>query len=307
MDNKVFAVVVLYNPDIRTFKSQFQSLIYQVSGVVYVDNNSGNIDEIESNLSPVHVERFVSLIKNKKNMGLGYAQNQGIVKALEFGASHVLILDHDSVLQENFVLPLLSAEESLLRKDIHVGAVGPVYTNEKTGEVYPITKYVGPFIKRLKPDNDLQEASFLISSGALIRKCVLESVGLMNEGLFVDYVDIEWSYRAVHKGYALFAVPSAKMSHVVGDARLSVLGRTISVHSPVRRYYLSRNSIHMLRMPYIDLGYKFREFVFNFIRVLIFCLISKQRVLFLKFSFKGFWDGLNGVYGECEIKNRIYK
>ncbi|MDO9633779.1 MAG: rhamnosyltransferase [Paludibacter sp.] len=305
MDNKIIAVVVMYNPDIETFIEQHQSLRYQVCNVVYVDNGSDNYNEFFSRLVNAEVsDGYVSIIKNTQNFGLGFAQNQGVEKALELGASHVLILDHDSVLKENFVSALLFAEELLLQKGIPIGAVGPVYVNEKTGEVYPITKYIGPFIKRLKPEASPQKASFLISSGTLIRKCVLDIVGLMNEDLFVDYVDIEWSYRAVHKGFALYAVPSARMSHVVGDARLSVFGRTISVHSPLRRYYLSRNSIHMLRMPYVDLGYKLRELVFNGIRIIIFFIISKQRMLFLKFSLKGFWDGFKGVVGECSINKK---
>jgi rhamnosyltransferase len=230
-------------------------------------------------------------------MGLGYAHNQGIKKSRELGANMLLILDHDSVLKPYFVNELLNTINDLKSKGVHIGAVGPIYCNEQTNETYPITKYWGPLIKRLYPIDNPVEASVLISSEMLISIEVINDIGGMNEGLFVDYIDIEWSYRARKNGYHLFVSPKAVMNHQIGDKRMSVLGRRISVHSPVRRYYLTRNSIHMLRISYIHWGYKLREIFFIFLRIVIFVIVSPKRKEYFKYSFYGFRDGLKGIYG----------
>jgi len=295
MKTRIYAIVVTFNPDIALLQRQYDSLANQVEGIVYVDNGSDNIEQIKHAFSQ---KENVMLIENETNNGLGDAQNQGINQAKKNNCTHVLILDHDSVLENDFIAKLLEEENRLLENNSKVGAIGPIYYNEKTGEIYPITRYIGPFIKRIIPDSKPVEASFLIASGCLIRVDVLNDVGLMNEELFIDYIDVEWSFRARNKGYKLYATPSAKMSHTVGDKRTSVFGRTISVHSPIRRYYLYRNSIYMMRCPYISWGYKLREFTFNVLRFCIFMVLSSDRKMYLKYSLKGYRDGLKGKMGK---------
>ena len=301
MVNYFSAIIVTYNPDLLTLKMQFESVVNQVDSVIYIDNCSDNINDIDSFVNElIRDSQKITLIKNSINKGLGFAQNQGIKIAIENKSTHVLILDHDSILRPNFIKNLFSVETELINDNIKVAALGPIYINEKTNETYPITKYYGPFIKRIIPDKDAVKASFLISSGCLIRMEAINDIGLMNEDLFVDYIDVEWSYRATNMGYSLFAVPKSKMSHTVGDKRMSIFGRTISVHTPIRRYYLTRNSIHMLRMPYVSLGYKLREIVFNVLRIIVFTLVSDERLKFLKYSLKGLYDGLRGVRGQLK-------
>lgn len=294
----ITAVIVLYNPDLGTVIKQYNSLVNQVANIIYVDNGSSNFEEIKSQLNESSNKLLpFSIIENKENQGLGFAQNQGLKQAMMDGAKYLLLLDHDSVVKEGFVDELYRAMYN--KVNVKIAAVGPVYVNEQTNEVYPITKYIGPFIKRIHPTTELEEASFLIASGSLISKEVLEDVGFMNEDLFVDYIDVYWSYKARSKGYKLFAVPTAVMNHQIGDKRITILGRKISMHSPLRRYYLTRNSIYMLRQPYISIGYKIREVAFNIARILVYTIISNDRMKYLKYSMKGLIDGLNGQFGKC--------
>lgn len=297
----VTAVIVLYNPDIETIHNQYRSLLGQISNIVYVDNGSININESLESLRNIESEILpFTIIQNMENHGLGRAQNQGIHRALENNADFILLLDHDSVIREDFTANLIK-QYQLLSKKMRIGAVGPIYINESTGETYPITKYWGPFIKRIIPTKGPVEASCLISSGSLISISVLKDVGFMNEDLFVDYIDIEWSYRTRAKGYKLFAIPTAIMNHQIGDKRISFLGRKISMHSPLRRYFLTRNSIYMLKCPYISLGYKIRESIFNIARLLVFSLLSNKKKEYLKYAFIGLKDGLKGKFGPSSI------
>lgn len=302
MKEKTTAIVVTYNPDILTLERQFFSLSTQVDSIIYIDNSSANIEQLKVKIDYFKTQfEEIHIILNHKNIGLAAAQNQGINLALQSNAFYVLILDHDSIIDKNLVLCLIEEERLLSKDGIKVGAVGPVYYDEINGETYPITKYIGPFIKRVQPTTSSVEASFLISSGCLIRTDVLNVVGLMNEDLFIDYIDVDWSFRAVKEGYKLFSVPTARMRHIIGDRRLSIFGRTISVHSPLRRYYLCRNSIYMAKRHYIPVGYKIREIAFILLRLLVFFFASKERKKYLKYCFRGFSDGFKCVGGECSF------
>lgn len=300
----VFSVSVTYNPDLDLLNRQIDSLTDQVHGIVMVDNGSSNISELKDFFltKQIGIKKDFIIVYNGKNVGLGAAQNIGIKAAIESGSSDVLLLDQDSVLSNDFISNLLATRKELTDKKIKVGAIGPIYYNEVTQEMYPITRFFGPFIKRIKPTEKPEEASFLIASGCFINMEVLKEVGLMNEKLFIDCIDVDWSFRARAMGYKLFASPKVMMMHTIGEKRLNVVGRSIAVHSPFRRYYLFRNSVFMVKNRNIPIGYKIREIVFNTLRLIVYFTVSGERVKYLKYSFNGFKDGIKGVGGECPHK-----
>lgn len=300
-DTKVIAIVITFNPNLSILKEQWASIKPQVDAVIYIDNGSDNSSTIKNFLDQIAADGGCIYSRfNSENRGIGFAQNQGIALAQQLVFDFVLLLDHDSVLKDNFTNRLINEYKNLQNSGFKIAAVGPVYINENTSERYPISRYIGPFIKRIYPNEHVYvEASFLIASGSLIPLSIISEVGPMNEDLFVDYVDIEWSFRARKHGYHLYAITSALMHHQIGDRRISVLGRKISVHSPVRRYFLARNSIFMIKSPYIAAGYKLRELIFNVLRIAIFFFIFRNRIEYLKFSVLGVIDGLKGKFGPC--------
>ncbi|MEX8548402.1 MAG: rhamnosyltransferase [Mucilaginibacter sp.] len=301
---KIFSVSVTYNPDLDLLNRQIDSLCNQVYCITIVDNGSLDITQLKDYLSnkQFEIKKEFIIVYNDKNIGLGSAQNIGIKAAIENSASDVLLLDQDSVLKADFVSNIFAARHELLNKKIKVGAIGPVYYNEVTQEMYPITRFWGPFIERIKPSEKPEEASFLIASGCFININVLKEVGLMDEKLFIDCIDVDWSFRARAMGYKLFASPKVMMMHTIGEKRLNIGGRSIAVHSPFRRYYLFRNSVFMVKNKNIPIGYKIREIVFNTLRLIVYFTVSTERIKYLKYSFNGFKDGIRGVGGECPYK-----
>ena len=296
---KAASIIVTYNPNIVAIKKQIDRLLAQVQLIIIVDNGSNNSTELVKELSGIESPNKIIVFENGDNKGLGFAQNKGIEIAITEKATHILLLDDDSLIEENFVFNLLSDYEALMKLGIKVGAIGPTYYNEETGEQYPITKYIGPFIDRKLPKEEPVEASFLIASGCLIPISVIEAVGLMNEGFFIDYIDVEWSFRAISKGYKLFATPNAKMNHIIGEKRVSVFGRKISLHSPLRKYYLFRNSIFMIKCPYISIGYKIREITFNLFRFILYLILSNEKKSYIRYTYHAYLDGFRNIKGKC--------
>lgn len=295
----IFGILVTYNPVKDDFLNVVKSISPQVDELFIIDNGSKNMIEVSEIAKDFKNINFECL---DTNLGLAVAQNIGIRKALDRGADYFILFDQDSVIVNNFVTNLHIGYERLMDQNVKVGAVGPLFYDKLSGEAYPATIYWGPFIKREHLDVLPVEATFIIASGCLISKDVLLDIGLMKDELFIDYVDVEWCLRAKSKGYRIFIIPSAKMAHSIGDHRISLFGRTISVHSPLRRYYLIRNSFYMMRLHYVPLGYKLREMVFNFARLAISVTTSKAPREVIRYAICGIKDGFNRQYGAYRNK-----
>ncbi|EIJ9081489.1 glycosyltransferase family 2 protein [Citrobacter freundii] len=281
------SVTVTYNPDIECLKKQLQSLANQVDFCTVVDNGSSNIDEIEAMLTYLQFD----LVKLDKNYGLAYAQNYGIKLAIEKGALYLLLLDQDSILDNGFVNSLKS-----IYLKYNVGILGASFYDPHTNNVYPGTSYKGPFISRDKI-NEITDVTFVIASGSFFSKEAFQKIGCLKNELFVDYIDVEWSLRAKYLGYRVAMTNKATMSHTIGDARINILGRTISQHSALRRYYLVRNSFYMLRLKYVPGGYKLRELFLNVLRSAIALVLNKNKKETAKKIMQGIADGVRGKYG----------
>lgn len=300
MENKVAGIIVTYNPDLKILETALQASSSQLDIIYLVDNGSLNFSGIEKITKDIN---NIDLIKLDINVGLATAQNVAINKAKEkSNFSFVILFDQDSVIESGFINSLLIDYDELRNNGQKIGAIGPTFYDPINGYTYPATIYFGPFIKRKRIQKSPIESTYLIASGCLIRIDVLNEIGLMKDELFIDYIDVEWSLRAKNKGYNLFISPNAKMAHTIGDDRRNLFGRTVSVHSPFRRYFLVRNSFFMLRQSYIPFGYKLREVTFNLLRVGVALIFSKEKKSVIKSFCYGCYDGFFGHFGPLRRK-----
>ncbi|MGN0862333.1 MAG: glycosyltransferase family 2 protein, partial [Stenotrophomonas koreensis] len=197
----------------------------------------------------------LGVIYSASNLGVASAINQAAAHARGNGYKQLLVLDQDSLLADDMVVHLqhaLSAPGAGTGRP--VAAVGPVFVDRRTGEVAPFVR-IGPLLNRklaVAPGEQV-ECDFLISSGTLVPLSVLERVGGMDESLFIDNVDLEWSFRARHQGYRLLGVGNARMVHAIGDRvyPVTLFGRRLSfsLHGPVRLYYMTRNRLLLYVRP----------------------------------------------------------
>src|SRR4051794_34927711 len=179
------------------------ALAPQVASIVVVDNGSDRkVAELAKSVRPP-----IHLLTPGRNVGIGGAHNLGIRKARELQATHVLILDQDSIPRSDMVERMLAAEARLLASGERVGALGPVYHDPRLAKSWPFFRMsrfgVRPHHCSGAP---YVACDFLISSGMLIRLGVLDAVGEMNDAYFLEHIDTEWSLRATLAGYALYGV-----------------------------------------------------------------------------------------------------
>jgi rhamnosyltransferase len=294
MINKVVAVITTYNPDIQLLDEQYLSVKLQVSNIIYVDNGSSNSKDLSSFFGK---KEGIKLIFNDFNIGLGNAQNIGIKKAIAIEATHILLLDQDSILDSGFVDNLLIVEKSNIEQNIKVGVVGPVFVNAITKNIKKQTGSSNMGIN--KPINYNEEISVLwvIASGSLIRSSVFGEVGYMNGDYFIELIDLEWCFRVRSMGYKIFVTGKASMVHTIGDSTMNILGKKIGYYSPARRYYLCRNSIVLLRNNYGNNINALGVFLKTFIKVFVSILKGPKRISFIKYAYWGYKDGLCGYKG----------
>lgn len=299
---RVGAVIVTYNPSLTSVNRLLMSIYASLEKIMIVDNGSRNVAEIKQLSAGFPNSTVLSLQQNK---GIGFAQNRGIEALLKDKEIEAVVLfDHDSHPENDMIENLQSDYSKLKKKGFKVGAVGPVFIDPRTNNQYPIPVFSGFTLKKIYPEPENfcpVDTSFLIASGCFIPKETIQLVGLMNEEFFIDYIDIEWSFRAQLNGLSLYTCPSAKMHHQVGDQRLKVLGREISIHSPLRRYYLARNSILMIRLRYINWRYKVRELAYSVSRVFVYLMLVDNKRSYLRHILQGWYDGLRGRTGPARF------
>lgn len=247
--SSVGAVIVTYRPDIGKLARVIGAIAPQVRHLVVVDNGSPKAIALEVGM--LCADHDARLIAEPSNEGIAAAQNRGIEALLVAKCDYVLLLDHDSVPAEEMVAELMRADTALRMNGCSVGAVGPVCEDFRTGSQWPFVRMENGFVRRVACSGtcDVIKTDFLIASGSLIHQSVFRDVGTMNEAFFIDHVDTEWCSRATAAGFALFGVCAARLDHELGDriVRLWLFRwREVPVHTPVRMYYMFRNTIQML-------------------------------------------------------------
>lgn len=289
----ICTLIVTYNPDMHKLKNLISSLL-DVNGVriIIVDNNSNNISSIKEIGKISNLVKIESLSENK---GIAYAQNVGIQYAIEETSEFILFFDQDSVIDSEFIRKLYLDFCELIGRNIKLAAIGPRFIDEKNNFYFPALR-LNKFglIDKFSIENIIEpmEVSVLISSGTLVSVDALKEIGLMREEFFIDFVDTEWCFRALGKGYKIYVSGNAIMKHSIGDETIQLFNFKIPVHSGFRRYYRIRNLFFMWKMPYIPRQLTAKLMVSNIFHQFLLFLLKDKKMDYIKYYYKAVLDGI---------------
>lgn len=282
----IVAVVVTYNPDLVTLRSQTSSLLDQRVRILWVDNGSS------APLDGLALELSVELLKLGANEGVAAAQNAGVKLAYEQGAAFVMLMDHDSVPAPGMVQRL----RSVMMSHPDVAAVGPYYSDPRSGEPsHPFVWIDGLRLHRLARPHDgaiSSEVDHLIASGCLIRAAAWRDIGPMLAPMFIDFVDVEWCLRARSKGWHLHGVWDAHMFHTIGHAVVRRMGRNFRIHSPTRHYFHVRNGVFLYRQNWIAANWRLVSFWRMLLKTGFYLVFSHSRLAYVRSTLQGIVDGI---------------
>jgi rhamnosyltransferase len=279
---RICAVIVAYKPDLSRLAALFAALRGQVAEQVLVINGPLDSDLLAA-IEQRGTGHGVHCHCNDQNLGLAVAQNQGIFQARALGCDAVLLLDQDSRPADDMVKELLAVFRDRTAAGDRPAAVAPRYQSEADDQGHwPGFVRIGTWGFGRAPcahGAEWVEADFVIASGCLIPLAVLDDVGDMDAGLFIDHIDTEWCLRARDRGYRLFGVCRATMAHELGEKRIRVWfgrRRLVAAHQPLRYYYMFRNSMLLYRRDYIRSAWKWGDFLRSLQLLVFFGVISAR-------------------------------
>lgn len=293
MTKRIDAVLITYQPDCNLLKHVIDSIAHQVRTFYIVDNTPNKAKCLE-NLSLRNIE----IIYLNDNKGIAYAQNIGIKKSLANHADYILLSDQDTVYPESYIQNMLLS----FQDDHSVAAFGPLYkdTNSKNPNdgFYKNETF---FYKKFIPRQGKYEVTHLMASGTILNTLHLTDIGLMNEDLFIDWVDLEWCWRATGKGYKIIGNSDIIITHRLGDKIKTIGSREVGLRSPIRHYYITRNAFYLaLRSKNLNMLYKITLFFRAFRYIVGYPLLSTPHLIHLKYVLLGFWHGILGKLGKLQ-------
>ncbi len=271
------AVVLTYHPDTVAVEN-IKRLRTQVPRV-YVVNNSPD-GATERTLSALAADGGVMILDQTGNVGVAAGFNAGMRAALSDGFDFVWILDQDSSVNEGTLETLVQAHRDA---GTRVGVVGPALRSDATGIVYTRERGVGA-----------REVDVMISSGSLFSRELIETIGLHDELLFIDYVDHDICLLARRYGFRNLKVFTALLDHRFGDSDpVRLLGRRVylSNYSTLRHFHAARNRVIVIRR--YGFGRWFWEDIWftgkAWVKVL---LLERDRPAKIGAAVRGLWSGL---------------
>lgn len=235
-DERVLAVVVTYQPD-ATLAQNLQALREQVSSVIVVDNGSTNIGTIEVATSHTGCK----LIKNRSNLGIAHALNQGAAIALSEGYSWLATFDQDSQVTEGMVQGLLALSQTHPMKN-EIGVLVAFHRDRTTGANYDDPRDV------ISDHGEWMLMRTTITSGNLVSTAALREAGPFDDTLFIDCVDHDFNMRCRQRGFLIVGAKRQVLLHSLGrTTQHRLLGKRIicTNHSALRRYYMTRNQLEV--------------------------------------------------------------
>lgn len=291
-------VVVTYHPELGTLANQFDA-IPREAAVVIVDNASGG--EIVENLEKLTAGRErIRLFFNTRNLGLPAAINQGVAEAMDTWADidFLLFLDQDSVPSSGAIAQLLDAFERISSSLGPNGCVGPNLIDQDTGLSHGFHQMNGWRWRRAYPPVDSQEpvpCASLNGSGTLTSVSLYRDLNGLDEALFIDHVDTEWSFRVLSAGGFLRGIPDAVFHHRMGEAGVRLWfwpNRVWPQRSAIRHYYLFRNAILLTRRDYAPRTWKAWALLKLIATATVTIITGPQRTRQLSNMIRGVRDGL---------------
>lgn len=277
MSSRIGVITILY----KTTKinlpqsDEHKDIIY-----IFVDNTPNQDLHIKSSSNCLYLPL-------RDNTGIANAQNKGLEIAREKDCSHIVFLDQDSELPNEYVSKIVKEYERLIQLIPNLFLLGPKIYNGRKKEEY----------KSVVHKDHITNIGFIprreiISSGSCTSIKRIDEVGILDSKLFIDTVDFEWCWRANIKGFQSGITNRVSITHYVGQKEYKIFNQLIIISSPIRYFYQIRNYIWLLRRKYVPFSWKINTGIKKIIYPLTYPFMTKEWGKIYKYIFKGFLAGL---------------
>ena len=266
----VFVIVLNWNrrEETITCLESLERADLQGATVMVVDNGSrdGSVEAIR--------ERFpwVRLVPLGENRGFAGGNNAGIRIALNEGADAVVLLNNDTIVFPDFLLPLIwKANEE--PRAAGISSVALRMDSPQVIDAAYLSIYFGHGVVLHHGVNKMPGEGFdtarVIDAGIgccfLMCADALRDVGLLDEAYFAYHEEVDWCFRARQAGWQIWYQPISALWHggskstdtprppkprfpLVRDDKKPQLENPVPLSwSPIRCYLGARNSVRFVR------------------------------------------------------------
>jgi len=215
--------------------------------VTYPNFETLIVDNASPSTSPDSIKENypeVELLISKKNLGFAGGNN---IALKQVKGDYVLLLNNDTEVKPDFLESLVDLMES--NKKIGIVSSKILYFYEDNTIQYAGASPINPITSRgfhygyKEVDkgqfNEVTETSYPHGACMMIRKTVLEELGLLYEGYFLYYEELDFAERVKRAGYKIYFQPNSCILH-----KESI---STGKNSPLKTYYMNRNRVLFLR------------------------------------------------------------
>jgi GT2 family glycosyltransferase len=222
-------VVVTYKglKDTLECIESLSKLTYKNWRLVLVDQNSGDG-------TPQTVRTrypWVEVLENPVNDGFSGGNNLGMRKALELPSDYLFLLNNDTIVEAELLDKLVAP----MLEDPKIGIIGPteLYYNNPDIVCWAgsrldwrgRTEAVSENLKDVpleSLDMRMRETGYVCGCAMLIRRIVLEQVGLFDNRFFIYFEECDLCARTARAGWKLMYLPTAKLWHKISQVQQAI-------------------------------------------------------------------------------------
>ena len=240
MTSSIYVIIVNWNgkDDTITCLQSLHRDEYTNKKIIVVDNGSGDgsVSAIRSHFP------HITILENTKNTGFTGGNNTGIRFALDNGADYVFLLNNDTTVERDTILKLAEVYEHDRKYGIAVPAIFSMDDPEKPLFVgSKVDFYRGTAIHDNSRETKREAVPFDIpwatGCAMFMSAEIMKAAGGFDDRYFLNWEDVDLSFRVRNLGYSIAIVPAARVYHKAGES-LKLLD-----HSLVFFYYNVRNRL----------------------------------------------------------------
>jgi GT2 family glycosyltransferase len=210
--------------------------------VIVADNGSkdGSVEMLKSEFPNV------KLLENNANLGFSKGNNVGIKQS---SGKYILLLNTDTQVKPDAI----DLSVKYLEEHSDVGIVGAkVLLPDGTLDKACRRKFPNPWNSFLRlfgfkkfsdyninaPIDQEMEIDAVMGAYLMIRKEVIDKIGLLDEEYFMYGEDLDWCWQTKHAGYKVLYYPKAEITHYKYGSSQLIPYRTINMaHTAMKIFY----------------------------------------------------------------------
>lgn len=203
--------------------------------VILVDNGSsdGLAEIIHTNFSET------IFIRNKENLGFAGGNNIGIRYALSQSSDYVLLLNNDTIVHPSFLSKLVDIGEEY----DEIGMLSPIIYYDAPSDCLWFYRgeinWKNGFAYHCELDDarklteHIYDSEYLAGCSLLVKRQVIESIGLLDQRFFAYYEDVDWCLRCKRAGWKITVVPSSIIWHKLSSHQNSDYGTFLKYRNAI--------------------------------------------------------------------------